>query len=170
MNHGPTSQRQNGTTSLRAVTAIMSEDVQFLYRADKENLSCRIVFRTRETCNDGKMSFRIPPAILRPPWPSMQRKEVAPITRPESRLQLDQSHHMSDLHIPQEICERIIDLLYDQPRTLRQCCLVSRSWVPRTRKYLFCDVWIDCSDEIHAWKNTFPDPLRATHDFCSLAA
>ncbi|KAF9789288.1 hypothetical protein BJ322DRAFT_975360, partial [Thelephora terrestris] len=44
---------------------------------------------------------------------------------------------MSDSRLPQEITDYILDLLHDEPKTLRQCCLVSRSWTPRTRKHIF---------------------------------
>ncbi|KAF9643160.1 hypothetical protein BDM02DRAFT_3081141, partial [Thelephora ganbajun] len=43
-------------------------------------------------------------------------------------------------HLPPEILDYIIDLLHDKPETLKQCCLVSKSWVSRTRKHLFADI------------------------------
>ncbi|KAF9789295.1 hypothetical protein BJ322DRAFT_1000309, partial [Thelephora terrestris] len=47
---------------------------------------------------------------------------------------------MSNRFIPPEICDHIVDFLHDDPKTLKQCCLCSRSWVPRTRKHLFAVV------------------------------
>ncbi|KAF9642961.1 hypothetical protein BDM02DRAFT_3104213, partial [Thelephora ganbajun] len=43
-------------------------------------------------------------------------------------------------HLPPEILDYIVDFLYNEPETLKQCCLVSKSWVPRTRKHLFADI------------------------------
>ena len=39
--------------------------------------------------------------------------------------------------LPPEILDLIIDHLHDEPATLKTCCVVSKSWVPRTRKHLF---------------------------------
>lgn len=65
---------------------------------------------------------------------------------------------MSSPDLPPETFDYIIDLLYDQPQTLRDCCLVSKSWVPRTRKHLFADIKFHSVDTLGSWKNTFPDP------------
>ena len=64
--------------------------------------------------------------------------------------------HCSDL--PPEILDLVIDFLYDEPETLRQCCLVSKSWVPRTRKHLFAVIEFHTKDKIEAWRKAFPDP------------
>ena len=64
-------------------------------------------------------------------------------------------------HLPLEILDSIIDLLYDRPEILKQCCLVSKLWVPRTRKYLFADINILTSGDLEAWKKAFPDPSRS---------
>ncbi|KAF9644805.1 hypothetical protein BDM02DRAFT_3066647, partial [Thelephora ganbajun] len=42
--------------------------------------------------------------------------------------------------LPPEILDYIVDFLHDTPETLKQCCLVSKSWVSRTRKSLFADI------------------------------
>ena len=63
--------------------------------------------------------------------------------------------------IPPEICDQIVDFLKDNPETLKQCCLTSKSWVPRTRKHLFSVVKFCSSDDIEAWKKTFPDPSES---------
>ena len=60
--------------------------------------------------------------------------------------------------LPQEILDNIIDLLHDDPEALEKCCLVSKSWVPRTRKHLFAVVVFCTLAGIQAWKETFPDP------------
>ena len=63
--------------------------------------------------------------------------------------------------IPPEICDHIVDFLKDNPETLKQCCLTSKSWVPRTRKHLFAVVKFCSEDDIEAWKKTFPDPSES---------
>ena len=59
--------------------------------------------------------------------------------------------------LPSEILDHIIDLLHDEFGTLKQCCLVSKSWVPRTRKHLFADIEFRFASDLGSWKKTFPD-------------
>jgi len=60
---------------------------------------------------------------------------------------------------PPEILDLIIDDLHDEPATLKSCCVVSKSWVPRARKYLFSHVKFHSSkSHVELWKKTFPDP------------
>ena len=76
---------------------------------------------------------------------------------------------MSGPRLPPEIFDYIIDLLYDQPETLKWCCLVSKSWVPRTRKHLFREIVFEYPcDHLEIWKSTFPDPanMPAHHTRC----
>jgi hypothetical protein len=74
---------------------------------------------------------------------------------------------MSDPHLPPELLDNIVDLLHDQPETLRRCSLVAKSWVPRARKHLFADVKFDSAFRLDLWKKTFLDPsnspARYTH-------
>jgi hypothetical protein len=65
---------------------------------------------------------------------------------------------MSNLCPPSEILDCIIDLLHDQPKTLERCCLVSKSWIPRTRKHLFAEIIFHDEKRLKLWKKTFPDP------------
>jgi hypothetical protein len=65
---------------------------------------------------------------------------------------------MSNLHLPVEILDHIIDYLHGTEDALRSCCLVSKSWIPRTRKHLFAHIWFHTVRDVHAWKRTFPDP------------
>ena len=67
---------------------------------------------------------------------------------------------MSRPHFPPEILDHLIDHLYDDPGTLTHCCLVSKSWVPRTRKYLFGHVEFR-GDGYRRWNETFPDPVSS---------
>ena len=71
---------------------------------------------------------------------------------------------MSNAHqscLPPEILDYIVDHLHDKPKTLKQCCLVSKSWVPRTRKHLFGGIEIFTLRDLKAWKKAFPDPSRS---------
>ena len=68
---------------------------------------------------------------------------------------------MSDLRLPQEISDYIVDSFHDQPQTLKRCCLVSKSWVPRTRKHLFRGIVFRYTSNLKAWKRTFPDPANS---------
>ena len=65
---------------------------------------------------------------------------------------------MSNPHLPADIYDLIVDHLYDTQDVLRNCCLVSKSWVPRTRKYLFSTIVFSTVESLQSWKETFPDP------------
>ena len=62
---------------------------------------------------------------------------------------------------PPEISDCVIDLLREEPKVLRECSLVSKSWVPRTRKHLFGAVQFTSSAYVDAWKKAFPDPANS---------
>ena len=68
---------------------------------------------------------------------------------------------MPNPHLPPEILDYTVDLLCDKPATLKECCLVSKSWVPRTRKHLFTDISFNSFDDLEAWKKSFPDPANS---------
>jgi len=38
----------------------------------------------------------------------------------------------SNPYLPPEILDYIVDLLHNSPNALKECCLVSKSWIPRT--------------------------------------
>ena len=64
--------------------------------------------------------------------------------------------------LPPEILDLIIDQLHNEPTTLRACCLVSKSWIPRTRKHLFAHVEFDAEElTFISWMKTFPDPSNS---------
>jgi hypothetical protein len=65
---------------------------------------------------------------------------------------------MSDPRLPTEMLDHIVDHLHDTEDALRSCCLVSKSWIPRTRKYLFADIKFPTGANLQSWKTTFPDP------------
>jgi len=60
-------------------------------------------------------------------------------------------------HLSPEILDYIIDLLHDKQETLKERCLVSKPWVPRTQKHLFADIMFRSAVDIELWKKTFPD-------------
>jgi hypothetical protein len=65
---------------------------------------------------------------------------------------------MSDPHLPEELLDHIADLLYDERDALKSCCLVSKSWNPRSRKHLFANVEFLRTENLKSWKTIFPDP------------
>ena len=68
---------------------------------------------------------------------------------------------MPNSHLPPEILDYILDLLRSRPETLKECCLVSKSWVPRTRKYLFAKIGFFSDEDLESWIETFPDPSNS---------
>ena len=64
---------------------------------------------------------------------------------------------MTKHYLLPEILDYTIDLLHDEPETLKRCCLVSKSWVPRTRKHLFAHIKFRTATDLGLWKKTFPD-------------
>ena len=65
---------------------------------------------------------------------------------------------MSRSRLPPELLDHIIDFLRDSYLTLKNCCLVSKTWIPRTRKHLFADIEFETTDDVQSWKTVFPDP------------
>ena len=65
---------------------------------------------------------------------------------------------MSSPYLLPEILDYIADLLHDELETLKRCCLVAKSWVPRTRKHLFADIEFQTEEHLRSWKQGFPDP------------
>ena len=74
---------------------------------------------------------------------------------------------MTNPRVPPEISDYIVDLLHGDPETLKQCCVVSKSWVPCARKYIFKEVRFNRISELEAWRKAFPDlansPAYYTH-------
>jgi len=66
-----------------------------------------------------------------------------------------------DQYLPPEILDHIVNSLHDNQEALRECCLVSKSWIPRTRKHLFAQVDFRDVENLQSWKETFPDPLNS---------
>ena len=64
--------------------------------------------------------------------------------------------------LPPEILDFIVDHLHDKQSTLKACRLVSKSWIPRTRKHLFAYIkFRPTYRPVQSWKRTFPDPSNS---------
>ena len=73
---------------------------------------------------------------------------------------------MSGFDFPPEILNHIIDFLYDDgPWTLKSCCLVSKLWIPRSRKHLFAHIMFTRRGNYFRWKESFPDPASSPAQF-----
>ena len=60
--------------------------------------------------------------------------------------------------LPPELLDHIVDDLSPARDALKNCCLVSKLWIPRARKHLFADVEFRTAANLQSWKNTFKDP------------
>ena len=60
--------------------------------------------------------------------------------------------------LPSELLDHIVDLLHDSHIPLRNCCLVSKSWISRTRRHLFAKIDFPTAKRLESWKKTFSDP------------
>ena len=94
---------------------------------------------------------------VQPGYPSLSNVRAA--------IPPDTPHFPSDRmsrSLPQEILDLIIDNLHHEPTTLNTCCLVSKSWVPRARKYLFVRIKLNpLGRHLKQWRETFPDPTNS---------
>ena len=85
-------------------------------------------------------------------------------TRPQRLIRLLAETTMPCSLLP-EIFDLIIEDLCDDPTSLKACCLVSKSWVPRTRTYLFAHIRFHGGrSTIRSWTETFPSsPSSPSH-------
>ena len=65
---------------------------------------------------------------------------------------------MSNPRLPAELLDDVVDHLHDTEYALRNCCVVSRSWIPRARKHLFAHINLSTAKSLRSWKEMFPDP------------
>ena len=65
---------------------------------------------------------------------------------------------MSNPRLPAELLDHTVDLLHDSRDTLKRCCLVSKSWIPRARKHLFAATTFRAKGDLQSWKGMFPNP------------
>ena len=61
-------------------------------------------------------------------------------------------------NLPCELLDHIVDLLHDCQISIKNCCLVSKSWVAPARRHLFADVHFQTTKSLELWKQAFPDP------------
>ena len=65
---------------------------------------------------------------------------------------------MSSPYLPTELLDYIVDHLHDTEDALKSCGLLSKSWIPRTRRHLFTNILFGSRDRLQSWKTMFPDP------------
>jgi hypothetical protein len=65
---------------------------------------------------------------------------------------------MPNPDLPAELLDHVVDILRDAADALKNCCLVSKSWIPRARKHLFANVLFRDAKDLQSWKTTFPNP------------
>ena len=64
--------------------------------------------------------------------------------------------------LPPELLDLIVDHLRDKPIALKSCCLISKSWIPRTRRHLFAHVdFRRPGSRVEAWMKAFPNPSNS---------
>ena len=56
-----------------------------------------------------------------------------------------------------EVLDHVVDFLHDSTKVLKSCCLVSKSWVPRSRRHIFASVAFRTPVDLDSWKETFQD-------------
>ena len=81
--------------------------------------------------------------------------------------------------LPPEILDLVVKYLHDERTVLNACSTVSKSWVPRARRYLFFRIEFSPESPIELWIRTFPVPSSSPahhartlsfHDFTIVAA
>ena len=89
---------------------------------------------------------------------SVREMGGAPSKSRRSQLERLAEATMSDPYLPAETLDHVVDLLHNTRDALRNCSLVSKSWIPRTRKHLFSIIKFPTEASLQSWKKTFPDP------------
>jgi len=72
---------------------------------------------------------------------------------------------MTNLRLPTETLDHVVDFLRDTECALRNCCLVSKSWIPRSRKHIFASITFLNQKELGSWKTAFPDPSTSPANY-----
>ena len=65
---------------------------------------------------------------------------------------------MSHLSLPPELLDHVVDNLSLTRDSLKTCCLVSKTWIPRTRRHLFANIEFLTPGHLQSWKNIFQNP------------
>ena len=68
------------------------------------------------------------------------------------------------MRLPQEICDIIIDHLYNDKRSLHHCSLVSRRWVYRSQAHIFHFLILG-DKSLASWFDTFSPSDQRIHSF-----
>jgi len=64
--------------------------------------------------------------------------------------------------LPPEVLDLIVNHLRGEPATLESCCIVSKSWIHRTREHLFAHVnFFATHPRVEMWVEAFPDPTNS---------
>jgi hypothetical protein len=100
-------------------------------------------------------------------WTSIGGKRNSALERTQRRFA---ETTMLDPRLPPEMLDYVIDHLHDTRDALRNCCLVSKSWIPRTRKHLFADIKFPTVESLQSWKETFPDPSTSPARYANTLA
>ena len=64
---------------------------------------------------------------------------------------------MSNPYLPREVLDYIVELLYGDPNALKLCCLVDKSWTPRSGNHHPTYVTTFTGKHLESWKKMFPD-------------
>jgi len=72
---------------------------------------------------------------------------------------------MSSPRLLEELLDQVVDQLHGTEDALRNCGLVSKSWIPRTRRHLFAEIQFDTEQKLELWKETFPDPSTSPANY-----
>lgn len=64
----------------------------------------------------------------------------------------------SNPYLPPELLDHFIHHLQDTKDVLKTCRLVSKSWIPGTRRHLFAHIKFCTANDLQSWKSTFPNP------------
>ena len=62
------------------------------------------------------------------------------------------------LRLLPELLDQVVDSLCDSRDALKNCCLISKPWIPHARKHLFAKIQFRTTKDLELWKATFPDP------------
>ncbi|KZT00705.1 uncharacterized protein LAESUDRAFT_529290 [Laetiporus sulphureus 93-53] len=76
-------------------------------------------------------------------WESEAQLVVEPEVQPVSTRTVPQ--------LPMEVCENVIDHLWDDQRALRQCTRVCRAWYPPSRVHLHRQITISSVEDVQAY-------------------
>ena len=73
---------------------------------------------------------------------------------------------MLNPELPPEILDYIVELLHDDKTVLKRCCVVSKSWIPRTRKHLFANIRLFTKKHLESWKKNISRSFNLSCAFC----